>query len=60
MKTKAIKNIKVGDSDDYAKLYENYPTIKMEVKGDEEFAKYLMKPQEQQVRMVRYGEILKK
>ena len=45
---------------EYAKLYENYPTIKMEVKGDEEFAKYLMKPQEQQVRMVRYGEILKK
>ena len=46
--------------DDYAKLYKNYPAIKMEIKGDEQFAKYLMDPAEQQVRMVRYGEILKK
>ena len=46
--------------DDYSKLYKNYPTIKMEVPGDEKFAKYLMDPAEQQVRMVRYGEILKK
>ena len=45
---------------DKGKIYKNYPIIKIESKGDEEFAKYLMKPQEQQVRMVRYGEVLKK
>ena len=32
----------------------------MKVKGDPEFTAYLNKVQEQQVRMVRYGEILKK
>ena len=46
--------------DEYLKQYKNYPTIKMEVEGSEELTKYLMDPAEQQVRMVRYGEILKK
>jgi hypothetical protein len=41
-------------------IYKDYPSIKMDVPGDEKFAKYLNDPAEQQVRMVRYGEILKK
>ena len=40
-------------------LYKDYPVIKMSA-GDSRFTNYLNDPAEQQVRMVRYGEILKK
>ena len=40
-----------------ARIYEDYPAINMDA-GD--LTSYLNLPQEQQVRMVRYGEVLKK
>lgn len=42
-----------------AGIYKDYPAIKMST-DEAKFTKYLNDPAEQQVRMVRYGEILKK